>query len=135
MRASGELELCNAGHNPAILLRPREAPRELDRAGGPPLCLDDGFTYPTQRLRLGDGDILLLITDGVTEAENGGQAQFGMGRTLQCLAKAPPRSAAAVCQMLHAEVKDFTDEAAPSDDLTLLAIGFRKASSGAPSAL
>ena len=131
---SGELELCNAGHNPAILLRPREAPRELDRAGGPPLCLDDGFTYPTQRLRLGDGDILLLITDGVTEAENGGQAQFGMGRTLQCLAKEPPRSAAAVCQMLHAEVKDFTDEAAPSDDLTLLAIGFRKASSGAPSA-
>ncbi len=83
--SSGELELCNAGHNPAILLRPRDAPRELDRAGGPPLCLDHGFAYPTQRLRLSDGDILLLITDGVTEAEDGGQAQFGLGANASVL--------------------------------------------------
>lgn len=124
--SSGDVELCNAGHNAPILLQPKEAPRELDGAGGPPLCLDAGFDYPTQRLRLDDGDILVLITDGVTEAENTGQAQYGLARTLQCLAQDPPVSAAAVCQKLHADVKNFTAEAPPSDDLTLLAVGFRK---------
>ncbi len=123
--ASGEVELCNAGHNPAILLPAQELPRELDGAGGPPLCLDRGFTYPTQRLRLADDDMLLLITDGVTEAEDHRQGQFGLARTLQCLAAAPRLDAAGICRKLHAEVKHFTEGAVPSDDLTLLAIGFR----------
>ena len=121
---SGEVELCNAGHNPAILLCTQELPRELDSAGGPPLCLDCGFTYPTQRLRLADDDILLLITDGVTEAEDHRQGQFGLARTLQCLAGAPRLSAAGICHKLHAEVKHFTMGAVPSDDLTLLAVRF-----------
>jgi serine phosphatase RsbU (regulator of sigma subunit)/CHASE2 domain-containing sensor protein len=121
---SGEVELCNAGHNPAILVRAQELSRELDGAGGPPLCLDRGFTYPTQRLRLADGDMLLLITDGVTEAEDRRQGQFGLARTLQCLAGAPRLSAAGICHKLHAEVKHFTMGAMPSDDLTLLAVRF-----------
>ena len=125
---SGDVELCNSGHNAPILLRAKHAPRELDGAGGPPLCLDARFHYLTQRLRLDDGDILVLITDGVTEAENSGQAQYGLARTLQCLAQGAPVSAAAVCQKLHADVKDFTAEAPPSDDLTLLAVGYRKPS-------
>ena len=121
---SGEVELCNAGHNPAILLRAQELPRELDSAGGPPLCLDRGFTYPTQQLRLADGDMLLLITDGVTEAGDHGQGQFGLTRTLQCLAGAQRLSAAGTCQRLHAGCEQLTAGAAPSDDLTLLAVGF-----------
>jgi serine phosphatase RsbU (regulator of sigma subunit)/CHASE2 domain-containing sensor protein len=125
---SGEVELCNAGHNAPILLRPKQAPYELEGAGGPPLCLDAGFSYPTQRLRLGGGDILLLITDGITEAENSRQEQYGLARTLKCLAADPTWSAAAVCQKLHTDVKDFTAEAPPSDDLTLLAVGFRESS-------
>ena len=66
---------------------------------------------------------------GVTEAENSGQAQYGLARTLQCLAQDEPLSAAAVCQKLHADVKNFTAGAPPSDDLTLLAVGYRKPSS------
>ena len=126
---SGDVELCNAGHNAPILLHAKQAPRELDGAGGPPLCLDAGFTYPTQRLRLDDGDILILITDGITEAENSRQAQYGVDRTLQCLSKDDSVSATAVCRNLYADVKLFTAEAPPSDDLTLLAVGFRDPSS------
>jgi len=129
---SGDVELCNAGHNAPILLRSKQAPRELDGAGGPPLCLDAGFTYPTQRWRLDAGDILLLITDGITEAENSAQAQYGLARTFQCLAAEPALSAAAACEKLHADVKTFTAGAPPSDDLTLLAVGFRNPSSGTP---
>ena len=131
--STGEVELCNAGHNAPILLHAEQAPRELDGAGGPPLCLDAGFSYPTQRLRLDAGDILILITDGITEAENSRQAQYGLARTLQCLARmehsAPPRFA----RRLHADVKTFTAEAPPSDDLTLLAVGFRDPSAITPS--
>jgi adenylate cyclase len=126
--SSGAVELCNAGHNAPILLKAKQAPRELDGAGGPPLCLDAGFTYPTQRLRLDDGDILLLITDGITEAENSSQAQYGLARTLQCLAQDSPVSVTALCQKLYADVKNFTAEAPPSDDLTLLAVSFCKPS-------
>jgi sigma-B regulation protein RsbU (phosphoserine phosphatase) len=75
---------------------------------------------------LDDGDILLLITDGITEAENSSQAQYGLARTLQCLAQDSPVSATAVCEKLHADVKNFTAEAPPSDDLTLLAVSFCK---------
>jgi len=125
--SSGDVELCNAGHNAPILLHSKQAPRELDGAGGPPLGLDAGFTYPTQRLRLDEGDILVLITDGITEAENSRLAQYGLARTLQCLAKGPRGSATAVCQRLHADVKHFTAGASPSDDLTLLAVGYREA--------
>ena len=127
--SSGDVELCNAGHNAPILLHSKQAPRELDGAGGPPLCLDAGFTYPTQRLRLDDGDILVLITDGITEAENSRQAQYGVARTLQCLSNDATASATAICQKLYADVKQFTAEAPPSDDLTLLAVGFRGPSS------
>ena len=124
--SSGEVELCNAGHNAPIHLRAKQAPRELDGAGGPPLCLDAGFTYPTQKLRLDNGDVLLLITDGVTEAENSSQAQYGLARALRCMAQDSPVSATAVCQKLHGDVKRFTAGAPPSDDLTLLAVSFRK---------
>ncbi len=123
---SGDVELCNAGHNAPILLRSQQAARELDGAGGPPLCLAAGFCYPTQRLRLDDGDILLLITDGITEAENSSQTQYGLARTLKCLAKDPRVSSMGVCQKLRRDVKRFTAGAPPSDDLTLLAVGFRK---------
>ena len=121
---TGEVELCNAGHNAPLLLRRGAAPGELDGAGGPPLGLDDAAVYPTQRLRMDDCDILLLITDGITEAENNLQAQYGLARALQCLAERPATSAAALCQQLRADVQSFIADAPPSDDLTLLAVGF-----------
>ncbi len=40
---SGEVELCNAGHNAPLLLRAGAAPRTLEGAGGPPLCVDEEF--------------------------------------------------------------------------------------------
>lgn len=121
---NGEVQLCNAGHNAPILLRPGEPPRELDGAGGPPLCVDEEFPYPTQRVKLEGGDILLFITDGVSEAEDARQAQYGTSRVLEYFAGAAPTDAASVCERLHADVKKFTNGAAPSDDLTIVAVRF-----------
>jgi serine phosphatase RsbU (regulator of sigma subunit) len=121
---TGEVELCNAGHNAPILLRPQESPRELDGAAGPPLCVDEEFTYTTQRVKLEEGDILLFITDGVSEAEDAQQAQYGSARVLECFSGFSPADAASACERLHADVKKFAAGAAPSDDLTILAVRF-----------
>lgn len=121
---SGEVELCNAGHNAPILLRSTESPQELDGAGGPPLCVDEEFPYMTQRLKLEAGDILLLITDGVSEAENPHQARYGTVRTIECFAGERTVDAAGACARLHSDVKQFTAGAPPSDDLTIVAIRF-----------
>jgi len=121
---SGEAELCNAGHNAPILLPWSGPPRELDGAGGPPLCIDEQFPYTMQKIQLEPGDILLLVTDGVTEAENQDQAQYGIMRVLDCFTKEPIADAAQACGKLHDDVKNFTAGAPPSDDLTILAIRF-----------
>jgi serine phosphatase RsbU (regulator of sigma subunit)/CHASE2 domain-containing sensor protein len=121
---TGEVELCNAGHNPPILLRAGAAPLQLDGAHGPPLCVDQDFAYASQRTRLEPGEILLLLTDGVTEAENEQQAPYGVERALACFTEARIADAATVCAELHADVKRFTAGAPASDDLTIMAIRF-----------
>lgn len=121
---SGEVELCNAGHNPPVLLRSQEAPRQLDGADGPPLCVDNQFPYSIQRLKLAPGDVLVFTTDGVSEAEDKGQNQYGSARLLDCYAAGLPADATAACQNLYADVKRFTAGAAVSDDLTIMALHF-----------
>jgi serine phosphatase RsbU (regulator of sigma subunit) len=97
---------------------------QLDGAGGPPLCVDEEFSYTIQRVKLASGDCLLFITDGVTEAENEHQARYGASRAIQCFAEERVADAAAACTRLHQDVKTFTAGAPPSDDLTILALRF-----------
>ena len=126
MARSGELESATPATTQHSLASAGIAARTRPRRR-PPLCLDDGITYPTQRLRLGDGDILLLITE-VSQRPKIAASAIWDGANTSMFGQCPSRSAAAVCRMLHADVKNFSDEAAPSDDLTLVAIGFRGAS-------
>ena len=123
---SGAVELCNAGHNAPIRLSSHRPPQHLDGAEGPPLCIDEDFPYTTQRLRLEGGDLLVLITDGVSEAEDGQHAAYGTARILDCFVKTPS-DAAGACMQLHDDVKRFTAGAPPSDDLAIVAVRFVKA--------
>ena len=123
---SGTVELCNAGHNAPIRIPSHGPTQELQGADGPPLCVDDEFPYTTQRLQLEREDILLLFTDGVSEAEDVRQGCYGTPRVLQCFTGARPVDAAAACAQLHADVKRFTDGVPPSDDLAIVAIRFKK---------
>ncbi|MGH7872656.1 MAG: CHASE2 domain-containing protein [Candidatus Binatia bacterium] len=121
---SGEVELCNAGHNAPLVLRANTAPRTLEGAGGPPLCFDENFLYTAQPLKLEPGEILLLITDGVSEAEDDQQAQYGSARVIDFFDAEFPGTATAACEKLRADVKRFTAGAPASDDLTIMAIRF-----------
>ena len=122
---TGELEFCNAGHDAPVLLRANQAPRSLHSAGGPPLCVDERFPYAIDRLQLQSDDMLVMITDGVTEAQDARQNFYGMARVLAYFSTTQPwqlSSAAAICAGLAADVKRFIDGAPPSDDITIMAI-------------
>jgi adenylate cyclase len=120
---TGEMQFCSAGQDAPILLRASEPPRSLNDAGGPPLCVDEAFPYTTERLQLRPGDMLIIVTDGITEAEDPKQNFYGLARVLAYFAtvKERPLSAAAACAGLLADVKSFT-AGATSDDITVMAI-------------
>jgi sigma-B regulation protein RsbU (phosphoserine phosphatase) len=64
------------------------------------------------------GETLVLLTDGVTEAANNDEAQFGAGKALEFIKCHPQNSAAELVRGIHETVRAFTDGAPPSDDIT-----------------
>ena len=78
---SGELSYCNAGHENPYRLRPGEP--QLGRivdGDGPPLCAMSDFDYRSARCQLVPGEMLCLMTDGVTEAQDATGALYGHAR-------------------------------------------------------
>jgi serine phosphatase RsbU (regulator of sigma subunit) len=118
------MQFSSAGHDAPILLRANEPPRSLNGAGGPPLCVDENFLYPAVRLQLQPDDMLIMVTDGVTEAQDAGQNFYGLARVLAYFSIVADRalSPAAACAGLYADVKSFTAGVPPSDDITIMAI-------------
>jgi adenylate cyclase len=120
---TGELRFCNAGHDAPFLLRPGEAPYSLEGVGGPPLCIVEDFDYPEERFQLKPGDMLCVITDGITEAMTAKGEVMGRARAHNMLARLPAdASAGAAIKALHDAADAFVAGAEPSDDLTILAV-------------
>ena len=67
---TGELAYVRCGQIPPFLRRRDGVVERLDAVGGPPLGVMEGVTYPVGRTVLGPGETLLIVSDGVTEAEN-----------------------------------------------------------------
>ena len=121
--ATGEMRFCSAGHDAPFLLRAGEQLRGLETAGGPPLCIMDDFSYPTERFQLKPGDLLCIITDGITEAMTREGAVMGRARASDVLAALPADlPASAVSKALHDAVDAYVAGAEPSDDLTILTV-------------
>ena len=118
---TGEVELCSAGHEAPILLRSNAAPCSLTVTGGPPLCVLEDFAYPADRMRLQSGDLLLMMTDGVTEAQDAAQTLYGLERVLAYCStiqdEPERRGALAVCQ--GSTTTSNASCATPSPSMTL----------------
>jgi adenylate cyclase len=124
--ATGELRFCNAGHDAPFLLREGEAPYSLESEGGPPLCILEDFSYPAERFQLQPGDMLCVITDGITEAMTAAGQVMGREHAGDVLAALPREaSPGAALRALHDAVDVFVAGAEPSDDLTILAVRWR----------
>jgi serine phosphatase RsbU (regulator of sigma subunit) len=118
-----ELTLVNAGHMPP-LIRCAEGRIEAigEGQGGPPLGIDPGQSYEAVRTSLGPGDVVVLYTDGINEAMDREDRQFGFERLKEAVALAPS-DAPAVGQAILDAVRRHVAGHAQSDDLTLLCFG------------
>jgi adenylate cyclase len=121
--ATGALRFCSAGHDAPFLLRADERPQGLETEGGPPLCIVEDFSYPAENFQLKPGDLLCVITDGITEAMTADGTVMGRPRASAVLAALPPGAAAStVTKALHDAVDAYVAGAEPSDDLTILTV-------------
>ena len=113
----GRLVYSNAGHNPAALFSNGGLARLT--AGGPIVGAFGDATFEERTVQLGDGDTLVLFTDGVTEARNRSDEEFGEERLLDCLS--PHRDAAPddLLRRVFAAVREFCGGADPTDDITV----------------
>ena len=124
---SGELAYCNAGHEPPILMRRNGETVVLDDGGGPPLCVMDDFAYEEARVRMQPRDVVVLASDGLTEAMNRSGALYGRER-LRALLESPLRRGVdptVLGNEILTAIKAFEAGAEPSDDQTLLLVSWR----------
>ena len=116
------LTYSNAGHDPPILLRAGGATEYL-REGGLPLGILPTSQYEERRLVLQPGDVLLLYTDGVSEATNAAGEQFGPGRIEALLGELRGASAREIVQGVVARASEFVGGVdALHDDLTVVCV-------------
>jgi serine phosphatase RsbU (regulator of sigma subunit) len=119
---SGTMTYCNCGHNPPLVLRKGEVTFEPLRNCGPPLGVVDDITYVPRSIALAPGDLLLLYTDGVTEAETSQSDQFGMKRLEQALLETRSHPAREVVEHVIKRVAEFARGTPQSDDITCVAV-------------
>lgn len=112
----------NAGHNPPLLLRPSKGSIEALDVTGPALGMMADMEYEQRTIRLEPGDILLLYTDGIVEAMNGIDELFGLPRLRSSLASAKHLSAPGILDSILRDLKQFTEGAEQSDDITAIVI-------------
>ncbi len=123
---TGELELVNAGHEAPWCVRAQGRVEQWAAppgTGGPPLCVIDDFNYKSQRARMGPGDTVCFVTDGISEAMDGNGEFYGNARLRAVLAKVPPNeSVDGVAERIRDDVAGFVGNAEPSDDVALVVL-------------
>ena len=122
----GELDLASrtmryicAGHNPPVLRRAAGAQERLE-AGGLPLGVMASARFEQGTVTLGSGDLLVVFTDGVTEAENERQEEYGEPRLLEVVRGLESGTAADGLKIVMSAVDAFVGRTRQHDDITAL---------------
>jgi len=119
--ATGELIYANAGHNPPLLVRATGGFETLG-GGGMILGIMPKASYTESRAVMQPGDVLILFSDGVTEAPDPQAEEFGEARLAALVASLLDRPAAEIVESIHSAVADFTEGAPAADDITVVAV-------------
>ena len=124
---TGEVCYSNAGHNPPVLWtrsdgQARFIPMPEGMVAGPMSTTQ----YSTMRLQLQPEDVMVVYTDGVTEAKNPASQLYGNERLLELVGRQTDRDVTPLVRNLDADVKEHAAGAAQSDDITVLALRFRR---------
>lgn len=119
--ATGRLTYINAGHNSPLIGR-SDGSMELVESGGLPLGLMDLSEYEVGHAHLGSGDVLFIYSDGVSEANNINEDEFGMDRLKEVIRTNVGRPASGIRDRVESALSAFTGTAAPNDDITLVIV-------------
>ena len=119
---TGHLDFCNAGHNPPVIGGGDNHGDFLEMQSNAPIGLFPGLAYEGEEIETVKGRALFIYTDGLNEAENPQQEQFGDDRLLSILRNTHFDSAQQVIESLKAEVENHRNGADPNDDLTMMCL-------------
>jgi serine phosphatase RsbU (regulator of sigma subunit)/anti-sigma regulatory factor (Ser/Thr protein kinase)/transposase len=122
------ISYASAGHNPMILYRAATDETYFLKPKGFPVGIDlpDSSLFArsigVERVALEQGDLLVIYTDGITEAMDAQMRQFGTERLLQSIKRNAHLSPQDFCLQLERELAEFTGDTPQNDDITLVAI-------------
>lgn len=123
---SGLLTYCNAGHEKPLIAAYRCHAKELEGMSGPPLSVMDDCAYKTHQYRMSSEEYLCIFSDGITEAFNPHDEQYGRERLVYALQEIRSSDEAAdIVDRIARGVHAFADGAEPSDDLTVMVVRWR----------
>ena len=115
--AAGTISYSNAGHNPPVLQK-KSGGRILLEQGGPVLGILKSFQYAGETVKWEPGDALLLYSDGVSEAMNPAEEEYGEERLARFLTDNAESSASQILDKIYEDVYGFMNGATPGDDIT-----------------
>jgi serine phosphatase RsbU (regulator of sigma subunit) len=119
--ATGRLEYVNAGHNPPILVRAAGAVDKLT-FGGLVLGIFEGVSYEGGAIDMGQGDTLIVYSDGVTETWDPDGEEFGEEKLIALAVSGRAKGAEAVQSGILCEIERFEQGARATDDRTLVVL-------------
>jgi phosphoserine phosphatase RsbU/P len=118
--ASGEVEICNAGHLPPLLLREGEA--TLIEATGLPVGIFCNEEFTSSKFSMRPGDTLFLFTDGLSESRDGDGAEYGTQRLMKLLCQHHTLLPPDLIGASLGDLRDFCAGTPKHDDLTVMAL-------------
>ena len=122
--ATGRLSYCNAGHEKPIIVTGKDM-RYLSMTANVPIGIVEGKEYKTQKADIAAGDMILLYTDGLTEAMNAGEELFGLKRIENAICGVGFVDPKQLLDTMKRTVSIFVNGAEQSDDLTMLVIKYK----------
>jgi serine phosphatase RsbU (regulator of sigma subunit) len=122
LRPDGGGQFISAGHNPAYLFRSATGQIEELVSDAYFLGMFDFASYQSRAFRLDKGDILVVYSDGLTDAENRRKEMFGEERLLELIHREAPSGSRALEQRLLRAIDEFTQGTPQTDDITFVIV-------------
>lgn len=125
LRLAGDgssVRLCSAGHNPTLHWRAAEGRLDVVEADGPPLGFLPTMAFGGRDLALAPGDVLLLFTDGISEATRDGGPMFGEDRLRAAFVAAADGEPTQILAAVQKALASWTGRDRQDDDVSLLVV-------------
>ena len=122
LRPGGEGQFISAGHNPAYLFRSATGKVEVLAPDAFALGMFESACFQSRTFHLHEGDLLIVYSDGLTDAENPQAEMFGEERLLEIIQREAPAGSRAVEQKILEGIAEFTKSTPQTDDITFVVV-------------